>query len=92
MTCYRVRHKETGLYFCPCREVICKVETGKHADWKVRSNLSKRGKVYTKYPSFTWFERIHSHVKIEGAKFSSRWNELYEPIVTQRDDWEVEIL
>ena len=43
MKVYKVRDKITGLYYCPAR----KVKVGK--DY-IRSNLSKKGKIYQSNP------------------------------------------
>lgn len=41
---YRIKHKKSGLYYCPSRRVWRKFESGEKG--YVRSNLSKTGKIY----------------------------------------------
>jgi len=54
---YRIKHKPTGLYFCPSRSV--KDEHGNY----VKSNLSDKGKLYHRYPSLDWcLGKIATHV------------------------------
>lgn len=58
MKVYRVRHKETNLYYTPVRGIVCKY--GNH----VKSNLSARGKLYTKKPNIkSWIgNKVYSHL------------------------------
>lgn len=64
MKCYRIRHKPTGLYFCPSREIKCKL--GNY----VKSNLSARGKIYHSKPSLKWLDKggIYSHIHIKEVE------------------------
>lgn len=59
---FRIKHKSTGLYFCPSRSISVKTEDGRR-EW-VKSNLSKKGKVYIKYPSLKWCESIYDHTQL----------------------------
>ncbi len=53
-TVYRIRHKPTGMYFCPSREIKVKLEGD--STWRangryIKSNLSKTGKAYVRRPT-----------------------------------------
>lgn len=62
MKCYRMKHIPTGLYYCRSRKVRYKL--GKNpACERVKSNLSKEGKIYTKKPTFAWIGgNFYSHL------------------------------
>lgn len=59
---YRMKHLPTGLYYIPSR----KVKVTSVSDWSfVKSNLSKRGKVYAKKPSLKFLgDRYYSHINL----------------------------
>lgn len=53
---YRIKHLDSGLYYCPSRLVLSNKNT------MCKSNLSKQGKVYTKRPCLDWVSLIYSHL------------------------------
>jgi hypothetical protein len=59
MIVYRMKHLPTGLYYCPSREI--QVETDKGRKY-VKSNLSKKGKVYVNKPSVKYIgDKFYDH-------------------------------
>ena len=50
MTVWKVRHKPTGLFLGPCKQL-------KHEGRYRKTNLSKSGKIYTRQPNL---EALHS--------------------------------
>lgn len=61
---FRLKDPVTGLYYCPSREVTTKAPDGKKI-W-VKSNLSKKGKVYFK--NYENGERsIRDHTQLEKS-------------------------
>lgn len=61
MKCYRIKHLPSGLYFRPSIKVTVTGKTGKR-DY-VKTNLSKKGKVYATKPSLRWINNsIYSHL------------------------------
>lgn len=62
MTVYRLKHVPTGLYFCPSRFVRIK-SSDKKIEISVKSNLSKKGRMYTHKPSFRWIgDKYYNHM------------------------------
>ena len=62
---FRLKDPKTGLYYCPSREVMVK---WKDKSCRVRSNLSKTGKVYFK--SYEGDVReIEDHTDLEDYSF-----------------------
>jgi hypothetical protein len=52
-TLYRIKHTPSGMYFCPSREVKIKLADGsiyQQNGFYVKSNLSKNGKIYVRWP------------------------------------------
>jgi hypothetical protein len=60
---YKLKHIRTGLYYCPSRSVQSKIAFVKQG-WLdstpqkhyIKSNLSKKGKVYQTKPSEDWYK------------------------------------
>jgi hypothetical protein len=64
MKVYRIKHLPTGLYYRPSSEVQVKAAGTKRY---VKTNLSKKGKLYTQRPSESWFVgKIYNHVATEA--------------------------
>lgn len=57
MKVYRMKHVPTGLYFRPAGYIRCKVKN-EYAQY-YKTNLSKKGKVYPKMPTFAWIGRAY---------------------------------
>lgn len=86
---YRMKHKPSGMYFCPSREL--KVRDGENWGY-VKSNLSKDGKIYPRNPSFGYIGKtFYDHSQITwsntGWKILSPRN-LLMPFRSQ--EWEIE--
>jgi len=64
MTVYRLKHIPTGMYYCPSREIHITI----NGEWHyIKSNLAKKGKVYTARPSFKWIENgFYNHLQFIG--------------------------
>ena len=100
MIAYRMKHLPTGLYFRPSTEV--KITLGGH-DHYVKTNLSKKGKIYSSKPTFNWIDpQFYNHVQFFNDKmielletgkstFDGRWdrNSVY-PFI--EEDWIIEEL
>ena len=82
---YRIRHKETGLYFCPSRRIYNKKYKG-----YVKSNLSKSGKIYHSKPSVAWYRTYYNPYR-EGVVPKLRYRDLERAITveTGEEDFEV---
>lgn len=95
MKVYRIKHLPTGLYFKPSSEVWVKVG-GDHSV-HVKTNLSKKGKVYTQLPSESWFTNgIYNHLaqqkRFKGITdvFSISYRERNRIYPAPREDWQIE--
>jgi hypothetical protein len=60
---YKIKHIRTGLYYCPTRVVqsMDKIAGTSYLDKlprkrRVKSNLSKKGKIYQTVPSVSWYK------------------------------------
>lgn len=53
MPAYRMKHVPSGLYYCPSRDARVNFINHEGSAY-VKTNLSKRGKVYLSRPSFKW--------------------------------------
>lgn len=82
---FRLKDPVTGLYYCPSREIKIKTPDGKSK--YVKSNLSKKGKVYFK--SYNDNEReILDHTQIVER---DDWRKGYWPVL-RNVKFEVEYL
>lgn len=89
MTAYRMKHVPSGLYYCPSRDVRAKVE-GAAASYQlnVKTNLSKRGKVYLSRPTFKWIgDSFYDH-RIPRRVTDTRYGGKTSPFIPS--DWIVE--
>lgn len=93
MKVYRILHKATGLYFCPSREV--KVRLLEDDAWQaagryVKSNLSVRGKAYTRKPSLTFLgSTYYTHLILRANELNSHSGDnCVLPVVLS--DWQIE--
>jgi len=88
MKIYKIKHLETGLYYIPSRRV--KVGSDRNTTYS-KSNLSKKGKIYSSYPSLAWCERIYSHTPlIGGISGDCSYNRPYVSLKkTTPEEWEV---
>lgn len=84
---YRLRHKPSGLYFCPSRQVVVTiVRDGKRVRGWVKSNLSKTGKVYPMKPSWAWIgQGYYSHLEDNDTGRISPF-----PLPFIGSEWEIE--
>ena len=88
MKAYKIKHIPSGLYFCPSRKI--RLPNGVHKGKYVKSNLSKKGKIYIAMPSLKWVETIYSH--LIDFDVMSDW-EIYRNknlIKTEEKDWLIE--
>jgi hypothetical protein len=85
---YQILHKPTGLFYCPSRKV--KNRAGAY----VKSNLSKKGKIYNISPALGWiggsiYTHLHNGMSNERIDVpSSDWEIIEEgvmPIVVATD-------
>jgi len=81
MKLYRIKHKPTGLFYCPVRGF------GEN-----KTNLSKNGKVYTKRPTFSHMSHgfIFSNKQMKEFKLRQRYNNnfnFFDP-----KDWCIEMV
>ena len=61
---YRLKHLPSGLYFCPSRKIQLKINGKRY--W-VKSNLAKKGKVYSFTPSFGWLKYgFYNHLQFDS--------------------------
>ena len=66
MICYRLKHIPSGLYYRPSAELQIQVGGKRHY---VKSNLSKKGKIYPQKPSLSWIDRgFYNHVQLQSDK------------------------
>lgn len=89
MKVYKIKHKPTGLYYCPYRYVKVPGQYG-----SVKTNLSKNGKVYATKPSLKWIGSLvydHTLVKLSDNKdiFAIKTQGCR---VFKEDEWEIEEL
>jgi len=95
MKCYRLKHKPTGLYYCPAREVIVHIpDKDKKRRCHVKSNLSKKGKIYSTKPSITRIgENFYNHLETT-KKLQNNLDATYRlrtyVTPTFQSDWEIE--
>ena len=88
MKVYRIKHVPTGMYFCPSRKISGKA----NKDWKIisvcyASNLSNKGKLYTKKPSFGYVASgYYSHLDV--YPYSSYADPILHPYVA--GEWVIE--
>ena len=84
MKLYKLRHKKTGLYFCPLRSVHVKYDGNSY--W-VKSNLSKKGKLYKIDPR-NMIDDVHDHTELK--KVQGSWGYVIEPLVCEfnKNDFE----
>ena len=85
MVVYKIRHKETGLFFCPSRKI--KAANGRY----VKSNLSKTGKIYHNMPSLAWCQHYRSHFHIQPYKESTHYykSRIFHCQDDPTKDWEI---
>lgn len=94
MKVYRMKHMPTGLYYTPSRKIRV---TGSKSIW-VKSNLSKKGKLYPHRPTLAWIgPSFYDHTLLEPlvAKLEERWlgNREKEAYATRRfveAEWQIE--
>jgi hypothetical protein len=102
MKCYRFKHKPTGLYYRPSSEVLINIKnpngTTKVRTW-VKTNLSKKGKIYPMKPSWSWinggyYNHILTKQKMidENLDDNQAWKLRTKTSPFIQDDWELEEL
>lgn len=97
MPAYRLKHKPTGLYYIPSRDVKVKTPDG-FVDF-VKSNLSKKGKIYFSTgkgkggPTANWRDHYYDHTRLVKSD-DHRWGNSYHYVPTldtyRDEDWELE--
>jgi hypothetical protein len=99
MKCYRFKHIPTGMYWRPSRTVrkLIKPTKDKTIWMMVKSNLSKKGKVYTDPPSWRWLKHgFYNHVLVQKMLESGRHHDSYytKPFLSPfiQSEWELEVL
>lgn len=83
MKVYRLKHVPSGMYYVPSRKVAKKDESGR--TWYVKSNLSKKGKIYPTKPSLRWVSSYY-HPDDQPTSWSSR----YSVRKSEEGEWVVE--
>lgn len=95
---YRLKHIPTGYYFCPSREVKAhwtRPEDGRKFSNYVRTNLSKKGKVYQSRPSFKYIgDEFYNHLAAT-PKEATHYQISYAWLTTEvtpfvASEWEIE--
>ena len=61
MICYRLKHLPTGLYYHSATEVKIKIQ---NKAYYVKTNLGKKGKIYTQKPSLAWVRIYYNHIQL----------------------------
>lgn len=93
MRCYKLRHIPTGLYFIPSRQVSVRLKDKNgevHHHW-VKSNLSKKGKVYAQRPTLKWLGNIfYNHIGEWESEFSGL--PFAKKNVVKHEEWDIEVL
>lgn len=84
MKAYRIKYLPDGLYYCPSRLV-----KSPHHNFKIKSNLSKTGKIYTKKPCLEWCETIHHPDDQDQPGYFYRNCKIRK---TSENEWEIEEL
>jgi hypothetical protein len=74
MKLFRLKHKSTGLYYTPTRDVLVRMspseEPSRQYTGYVKSNLSKTGKVYSKDP--------RKHITTVRSHLHTSWGYYYD--------------
>jgi hypothetical protein len=94
---YRVKHKKTGLYFMKSHSVRVKYKDkdGVQRESYTKTNLSKKGRVYTSVPCSKWYVG-HTYNHIEHQRVCAEALEVRRTAYsnfterTTEADWEVE--
>ena len=92
MRCYKVKHLTTGLYYCPSRKVVIRFPEINRPIY-TKSNLSKKGKVYTQKPIFEWYRVIYAPNPNDSSTYVLTGGFSYiRPVAikTKETDWEIE--
>jgi hypothetical protein len=93
MRCYKLKHIPSGLYFIPGREVSVKLKdkNGQLNQRWVKSNLSKKGKIYQQRPTLRWLGDIfYTHLGEWESEFSGL--PYTKKLRVRPEEWEVEVL
>lgn len=86
---FRLKDKTTGLYYCPSRTIQVKHESGQMS--RVKSNLSKKGKIYFTDPR-KHISGFYDHTQVSWTK---EWNGSFyraKPLLRPKNDWIIEYL
>jgi len=97
-TIFRLRHKQTGLYYCTSRAASIPVlkdgvPTGRKA--YVRTNLSRTGKIYVGNQRNGFLKRtavIYSHVDGPEGRESYTYYGPHKLLRVAPEDWEMDVL
>jgi len=99
MKCYRFKHIPTGMYWCPSRTLRKKIKPkeGETVWLMVKTNLSKKGKIYADLPSWRWLKYgIYNHLipmnMIESGGPFRHYYTTNHHIPFVQSEWELEVL
>lgn len=80
---FRIRHKRTGLFYIPSR--LVKNKNGS----RVKSNLSKTGKIYFRTPTLEHIGSYYDHT-LPIANEKNMYNTRKHLVGKNNDDWQIE--
>ncbi|MFW5794838.1 MAG: hypothetical protein ACOCV1_05085 [Bacillota bacterium] len=87
---WRIKHKPTGLYWCPVRWILSDKTDKYGKKHYVKSNLSLKGKMYFKQPTIDMLGKYYkSHLdplefSVIGSKLILKKHEI------KKTEWEIE--
>jgi hypothetical protein len=87
---FRLKHKLTGLYYIPLRDICVKHE--EYGGRRVKSNLSKKGKIYFTDPR-KHIGGFSNHTRLTWIKSHCNWyyaKPTTEPFI--ESEWELEFI
>lgn len=89
MKVYRIKHIPSGLYFTPSRHIKVKTARG-----YAKSNLSKRGKIYTRKPTLKYLgDSYYNHTTIPHptiGPYGSYYTDECFLVSTNLTEWVIE--
>mgnify|MGYP000887866550 CR=1 FL=1 len=93
MPLYKLKHKPTGLFYCPSRPMKVQVNGSTHY---VKTNLSAKGRVYQVKSSLSWCSPYYDHLdvarEIEAGRLSGYIRGSQRPLPCNEDDWEIVVV
>jgi carbonic anhydrase/acetyltransferase-like protein (isoleucine patch superfamily) len=83
-----MKHVPTGLYYTPTKKIYQFGEKGDYTN-PAKTNLSKKGKVYTKIPSIKWIGRhFWNHTILTLQNYEKRSEICYQKVLPE--EWIIE--